>query len=356
MTRLPWLLFPHCVSWLWLVLQIQLQLQLVSRVNGFVPPPRAHQDDFEPVGAMRQRLGIVYNYTPDLLNPEMCRYLSEEECRTANNALKDHARKMKRLPEIARQQRLLNEQQQQQKQQKGATSSSQDERQLNPSTGIVKVLVFLLQFPDHTNRTLIDPSVYDEMWNSKGKSDLIPSGSISRWFQLNSYGLYEIEAVIVPWTMSDNTEEYYSFGSSGLVPDFQQAFWPALNKLDQEGIDWSQYDIDNDGKLDAVVVLHTGYAAELKGVDCQTDRDFSTRIWSHAFADSFNSWISADGWYYLGGYVVASAYRDICGSEPARIGTMTHEMMHTMGLVGKCCILLREVLGNNVWQQFNSIH
>ena len=212
--------------------------------------------------------------------------------------------------------------------------SPQSQRQLNPSVGVVKVLVLLIQFPHHNDRTLIDPTVYNEMWNSQAKSDLIPSGSVSRWFQLNSYGLYEIEAVIVPWTMSDNSELYYSFGSSGLVTDFQRAFWPALDRLDQEGIDWSRYDIDGDGRLDAVVALHTGYAAELKGVDCNTKRDYSQRIWSHAFASSQNSWMSRDGSYSVGGYVVASAYRDVCGSEPATIGTMTHEFMHTMGLVG----------------------
>lgn len=108
-----------------------------------------------------------------------------------------------------------------------------------------------------------------------------------------------------------------------------------MDKLDQNGIDWSQYDIDQDGVLDAVVVLHSGYAAELKGTDCSNNRDFATRIWSHAFASSFSPWVSMDGAYQLGGYVVGSAFRDTCGSDPARIGTMTHEFMHTMGLVGK---------------------
>jgi M6 family metalloprotease-like protein len=106
-----------------------------------------------------------------------------------------------------------------------------------------------------------------------------------------------------------------------------------LDRLDQNGIDWSQYDIDQDGVLDAVVVLHSGYGAELKGEDCNTKRDYVSRIWSHAYANSFNSWTSADGKYRVGGYVVASAFRDRCGSEPARIGIMTHEFMHTFGLV-----------------------
>ena len=208
------------------------------------------------------------------------------------------------------------------------------QRQLSPSVGVVRVLVLLIQFPDHNDRELPDPQIYNEMWNFKAKSDLIPSGSVAEWFRVNSHGLYEIEADIVPWTVTDNSEAYYSFEMSGIVPTLQRFFWPALDKLDQQGMDWSQYDIDEDGKLDAVVALHTGYSAELKGVDCNNNRDYSQRIWSQAQANSGNSWTSRDGKYAVAGYAVASAYKDICGSEPASIGTMTHEFMHTLGLIG----------------------
>lgn len=184
-------------------------LTFVVQVFGFVP---AREDDsdsqhnqrkLESLSAMRERLGVAFNYTPDLLHPEICRYLTEEECRDANDSLQAHARKMKKLPQLAAAAA---------KQKQQSSSSHQDEdnnhRELmNPNIGVVKVLVFLLQFTDHADRTLVEPEVFEEMWNSNGKNpDLIPSGSVSRWFQLNSYGLYEIEAVIVPWTMSDNTE------------------------------------------------------------------------------------------------------------------------------------------------------
>jgi M6 family metalloprotease-like protein len=320
--------------------QLLLVLLAVPEVVCFVPPPLDSRDGWEPVQTMRLRLGLEFNFTPSLINPEMCRYLSEEECQTADQALIEHAQKMRNLPQEARQrqrERQLQELQEQHGQEQQSTSQQQqqqqEQRELNPTLGVIKVLVILLQFTDHLDRPLIDPLVYDEMWNSQDVSDLIPSGSVARWFQQNSYGLYEIEAHIVPWTVASNTEEYYSFGSSGLVPDFQQAFWPALDLLDAQGMDWSQYDLDKDGRLDAVVMLHTGYAAELKGVDCNNDREFSQRIWSHAYADSANTWWSKDYSYRLGGYVVSSAYRDTCGFEPARIGTMTHEFMHTLGLV-----------------------
>ncbi|CAB9506586.1 Immune inhibitor A peptidase M6 [Seminavis robusta] len=333
------------------VVKVWLVLVMATTVCGFVPPPLDSHEGWEPIHQMRQRLGLQYNYTPDLLNPEMCRYLSEQECQDADEALIAHSERMKKLPALARQRRERNlraeqtaeakshlrsgeendeTRQQQQQQQQGERDLQMNP---NPATGVVRVLVLLLQFTDHVDRPLLDPAIYDAIWTGKDKSPLIPSGSVKEWFRQNSYGLYEIEPVIVPWTLSDNSELYYSFGSSGLVPDFQQAFWPALDKLDQEGIDWSLYDADGDGRLDAVTVLHTGYAAELKGVDCNSDRDYSNRIWSHAFADSLNSWYSRSGLYRVGGYMIASAYRDTCKFEPARIGTMTHEFLHTLGLV-----------------------
>ena len=321
---------PTTAAWLVLVIIV---IVVVPAANGFVPPLQDDNNDtsWEPVDQFRRRLGMAYNYTPSLIHPELCRYLTPGECRHADESLQEHGRKMRRLrKQTGSTLEFVNSDDTNESQ----NGNGNNNRQLNPSIGVVKVLVLLINFPDHNGvRTLIDPSVYDHMWNGKGKSDVIPSGSIARWFQLNSYGLYEIEAAIVPWTEADNTELYYSFGTSGLSLDAQKLFWPALDRLDESGIDWSLYDVDQDGTLDAVVALHSGYAAELKGEDCYTQRDYQSRIWSHAFASSFDAWTSADGRYRVGGYVLASAFRDRCGSEPARIGTMTHEFMHTFGLV-----------------------
>ena len=57
--------------------------------------------------------------------------------------------------------------------------------------------------------------------------------------------------------ITDRTERYYSFGKAGLTPEFQGAAWPALDALDNTpGWDWSVFDLDNDNKLDSVVITH----------------------------------------------------------------------------------------------------
>ena len=87
------------------------------------------------------------------------------------------------------------------------------------------------------------------------------------------------------------------------------------------------------------VFLHSGYAAELGGVDCYTGASASQRIASHSSTfyfksgtkNTYPSWISQRG-YTVGFYVVASAYRGTCRSNTARIGTITHEMFHHFGV------------------------
>lgn len=129
--------------------------------------------------------------------------------------------------------------------------------------------------------------------------------------------------------VTDNTETYYSFGKTGVVPDFQKAAWPALDALDNTpGWDWSMFDRNEDTKLDSVVITHSGYGAETTTTDVY-GTGYKNRIWAHAFAQSVESWSSKDGSVTLNGYTVASAFENDSGVTPATIGLTVHEYMHT---------------------------
>lgn len=131
--------------------------------------------------------------------------------------------------------------------------------------------------------------------------------------------------------MTDNTETYYSFGVQGRTPELQNAMYPALNQLDADpNWDWSQFDVDSDGQLDAVMMMHSGFDAVTAGPDCK-GKDASERIFPHAFSTAGEAWTSADGSVSLNGYAVASAFNGLCDGGPFAIGLTCHEYMHTMG-------------------------
>lgn len=151
-------------------------------------------------------------------------------------------------------------------------------RQLEPNPAIAKnVLVLLLQFSDHTARELPAPFEYQLLWNLR----------IAQYLKVNSYyhALQQDQAWfdVIPWQVTDDSEDYYSSvggSSSGRTLDFQAAIHPLLDALDTNAdMDWTIYDSNGDGIMDNLVVLHSGYSAELGGNDCTNQRGPVNRIW-----------------------------------------------------------------------------
>lgn len=108
-----------------------------------------------------------------------------------------------------------------------------------------------------------------------------------------------------------------------------------LDRMDAQGTDWSLYDQDNDGMLDSVVILHSGFAAEGGGTDCINNKDLGAhRIWSHrtSVGDNRDTWRSSDQNYRIGQYSTASAVHGFCGYDILRIGVIGHEMLHMLAL------------------------
>ena len=102
--------------------------------------------------------------------------------------------------------------------------------------------MLMVRFTDHLDRELVPKIDVEDFWNSK----------VPAWFAVNSQSKYSIDPVVIDWQTTDNTEIYYSFGKRGIVGELQQAMWPILDNLDKRtDWDWSQYDMDGDGRLDS---------------------------------------------------------------------------------------------------------
>jgi M6 family metalloprotease-like protein len=211
-------------------------------------------------------------------------------------------------------------------------------RQLIPSIGDnIRSLVLLVQFPeDRDISSLPTRDYFDTLCNEQ----IVP------YFRAQSYGLYNITGCDVQeWRMTEYSQELYANSVSNLVgSEFASSFFlPILRQLDEEVItDWSVYDADADGRLDAVIALHSGYAAEYRrGAECNASH-FSNRIHSQGHADSsgdwynetvdgYRPWTNIAGTVSLSGYAIASVYDFVCTDTLATPGVMTHEWIHILG-------------------------
>lgn len=203
------------------------------------------------------------------------------------------------------------------------------------NSGTFNILVCLVQWQDHGSRAgQVSQADYEFLFNGQGRdATLAPGGTVRDWFEAQSYGEMTINAYVADWVVATgfNEQTYTGDGSKGRTQELQDAFEPVLDTLDNMGVNFGQFDSDFDRLIDLTVFLHSGY----DGTDGRTDCDGTTsqqRIASHArWTADESSWFSRAG-YSLGSYVVAPAFRDVCDTEIARIGTIVHEMIHPFGI------------------------
>jgi hypothetical protein len=88
------------------------------------------------------------------------------------------------------------------------------------------------------------------------------------------------------------------------------------------------------GILDAVFIIHSGYAAEIIGKDCTNDALSSQRIQSIARTAIPGIWTTITNSFRveIGSFAIASGLNGVCGSDMARMGVITHEFFHLFGV------------------------
>lgn len=205
-----------------------------------------------------------------------------------------------------------------------------------PPHGTVKNLVVLCRFSDHPynthTRTQAD---YDTLFNAVGgHPTLAPTGSVRDLYYEDSYGQMTLVSTVVPWVTLPQTEAYYTDGYSGFGEYPQNAqgmIEDALNQVDAY-VDFGEFDLDNDGYVDAIDVIHSGYGDEAFGA--------GFRIWSHRWslwALSGGRWTSQDRnsageFVKVYDYHTEPALWGVSGQNIVRFGVIAHETGHFFGL------------------------
>lgn len=196
-----------------------------------------------------------------------------------------------------------------------------------PLQGSPKTLVILVNFAD---KEFVTPDAQNAFWrllNEPGYSDNEATGSAIDYFKACSQGQFIPEFDVVgPYTLEHDIA-YYG-GNSAWGQDSRpsqmalDACWAAHNN----GIDFSQYDTDNDGFVDNVFIYYAGYN-EAEGAASNT-------VWPHRYV--VQSW-EVDGETEIDGklvydYACTSELKGRSGTEMCGIGNFCHEFGHVLGL------------------------
>lgn len=175
----------------------------------------------------------------------------------------------------------------------------------------LKVLTILVDFSDNPADTVQYPAQYYEGLLYSLES--YPTGSLRDYYVENSYSEVHIVGEVAGWYRMPQTYAYYvnnNYGF-GLYPQNAQKLTEDAVMAADPDVDFSQYDNDNDGYVDALFIVHAGSGAEQTGNPNQ--------IWSHA-------WVTYNVPYVDGVY----AYSYSAEPENGHVGVFAHELGHAL--------------------------
>lgn len=189
-------------------------------------------------------------------------------------------------------------------------------------------LVILIDFADVKFRAEDPNTFYTEMFSAEGFTSFVDPvkdkqvnclGSVRDYFKDQSDGAFDPPFdVYGPYTSTRNASQCNNYSLS--------IFREALNEANAE-IDFSQYDNNNDGKVDMVFFLVAGYSSSFAGNN-------NGYLWPNASTMSYYN-LSYDG-KKLDRYACST---ELYGFEAAPvtvtvegIGTICHEFSHVLGL------------------------
>ncbi|MBY5164245.1 M6 family metalloprotease domain-containing protein [Salsipaludibacter albus] len=177
-----------------------------------------------------------------------------------------------------------------------------------PLHGTLRVAVVLVDFDDRPMTA--DADHFDDLFFSEG---VLPDGSVREYFTEVTNGLVELTGEVIGPLRLPRDLATYANGRSGIGTSLPNARTMALDAAvsADPGIDFAPYDNDDDGFVDAYVVVHAGSGAEVTGsVD---------DIWSHKWV------LPAE---YRTDTTSIFAYLTV--PEDARIGVCAHELGHLL--------------------------
>ncbi len=188
--------------------------------------------------------------------------------------------------------------------------------------GSPKALVILMEYADLSFVTPNPQQAFSNMLNQSGYSDNRGTGSVRDYYTASSNGAFTpIFDVYGPYTAENKMSYYGENAANGNDKRVGTLVREACEAVAAEGVDFSQYDNDNDGEVDNIFIYYAGHN-EAEGASANT-------IWPHRYA--IYPVVQLNG-YRFSSYLCTSELTGSKGSAMAGIGTFCHEFGHVLGL------------------------
>lgn len=181
-----------------------------------------------------------------------------------------------------------------------------------------KGIIILAQFQDKSFSSSNINEEIASMVNNRNYAENGATGSVRDYFYDNSFGKFDPQFTVVGPVTLDYPQNYACGSDNG-----QELVRDACIKADPL-VDFSQFDLDGDTRVDMVYVIFAGHGSNVSGND-------ERLIWPHAY--NLGSWqVQLDG-VYCNRYACSTELQGAMNSTRRDgIGTICHEFGHVLGL------------------------
>jgi M6 family metalloprotease domain len=191
------------------------------------------------------------------------------------------------------------------------------------TSGSPKSLVILVNFSDNSFSVPTPNAAFTNLLNLSGYSANGGTGSAKDYFMSASLGKFSPQFDVVgPYTLPHPLAYYGTNKVDGNDTLPQQMVIDACTQAFQNGVNFTQYDTDNNGIVDNVFIYYAGYN--------EAEHGPANTIWPHRwnlgnYSTKFNGRIIYD-------YACTSELKGYSGTNMCGIGTFCHEFGHVLGL------------------------
>ncbi len=194
-----------------------------------------------------------------------------------------------------------------------------------PTTGNLKGIILLVEFSDNEFQPAHTADVFHSVMNAPGCTEFGATGSARDYFVDQSGGLFTPDFDVVgPIKMPKKMSYYGANDRNGQDSHPAEMVRTACEIASADlGVDFSDYDFNDDGLVDFVYVIYAGYA-ESYGASSNT-------IWPHASDVTYYGENCTLNGKTLGRYACSSELKFISGDTLEGIGTFCHEFSHVLG-------------------------